>query len=30
MEWAKSATGDLTKEGVERFPQLTIAGNQTR
>jgi uncharacterized secreted repeat protein (TIGR03808 family) len=30
MEWAKSATGDLTKDGVERYPQLTIANNQAR
>jgi len=29
MEWTKPVT-DLTKEGVERYPQLTIAGNQTR
>jgi hypothetical protein len=30
MEWAKSATGDLTKDGVERYPQLTVANNQAR
>jgi uncharacterized secreted repeat protein (TIGR03808 family) len=30
MEWAKSVTGDLSKEGAERFPQLTVANNQTR
>jgi len=28
MEWAKAVTGDLVKEGSDRFPQLTIAGNK--
>jgi uncharacterized secreted repeat protein (TIGR03808 family) len=29
MEWTKVVTGDLTREGTERFPQLRIANNQT-
>ena len=29
MEWAKAVTGDLAKEGAARYPQLTIANNQT-
>lgn len=28
MEWDKVATGDLAKGGAERFPHLTISGNQ--
>jgi uncharacterized secreted repeat protein (TIGR03808 family) len=27
MEWTKAVTGDLAKEGSDRFPQLTVAGN---
>ena len=27
MEWTKAVTGDLAKEGSDRFPRLTIAGN---
>ncbi len=30
MEWTKAVTGDLAKDGAERFPQLTIADNQAR
>ena len=30
MEWAKAVTGDLAKDGAARYPQLTIANNQTR
>ena len=30
MEWTKAVTGDLTKEGAERFPQLSVANNQAR
>jgi hypothetical protein len=30
MEWAKPVTGDLAKDGAARYPQLTIANNQTR
>jgi uncharacterized secreted repeat protein (TIGR03808 family) len=30
MEWAKAVTGDLVKDGAERFSQLTIANNQAR
>ena len=30
MEWHKAVTGDLTQAGAERYPQLTIANNQTR
>jgi hypothetical protein len=30
MEWARSVTGDLSKEAANRHPQLTIAGNQAR
>lgn len=29
MEWDKAVTGDLAKEGAARYPQLTIANNQT-
>lgn len=28
MEWRKKATGDLTKEGAQHYPQLTIADNR--
>jgi uncharacterized secreted repeat protein (TIGR03808 family) len=28
MEWRKKVTGDLTKEGAARYPQLTIANNR--
>lgn len=28
MEWTKAVTGDLAKEGTDRFPQLIIANNQ--
>jgi uncharacterized secreted repeat protein (TIGR03808 family) len=28
MEWTKAVTGDLAKEGAERFPQLLIANNR--
>jgi len=27
MEWTNAVTGDLAKEGSDRFPQLTIAAN---
>lgn len=30
MEWAKVVSGDLTKEGAARYPQLAIDKNQTR
>jgi uncharacterized secreted repeat protein (TIGR03808 family) len=30
MEWSKAVTGDLIKNGAERYPQLTIANNQMR
>lgn len=30
MEWTKAVTADLAREGAERFPQLSIANNQTR
>lgn len=30
MEWAKTVTGDLSKDGAAAFPQLKIADNQTR
>jgi uncharacterized secreted repeat protein (TIGR03808 family) len=30
MEWDKQVTGDLVKDGTARYPQLTIANNQTR
>jgi uncharacterized secreted repeat protein (TIGR03808 family) len=30
MEWAKAVSGDLTREGAERYPQLTIANNHAR
>lgn len=28
LEWKKPVTGDLSKEGAERFPQLTVSGNR--
>ena len=28
MGWTKAITGDLVKEGSDRFPRLTIAGNR--
>ena len=30
MEWHKAVTGDLTKDGAARYPQLTIANNRAR
>ena len=30
MEWKKPVTGDLTKGGAERYPQLAIHGNKVR
>jgi uncharacterized secreted repeat protein (TIGR03808 family) len=30
MEWAKVVSGDLTKEGAARYPQLAIDKNLTR
>jgi uncharacterized secreted repeat protein (TIGR03808 family) len=30
MEWHKPVTGDLLQEGVERYPQLKLSGNQVR
>jgi len=30
MEWKKPVTGDLSKDGGERFAQLSIAGNRVR
>jgi hypothetical protein len=30
MEWAKAVSGDLTKDGAARYPQLTIASNRVR
>lgn len=30
MEWHKTVTGDLTKDGAAQYPQLTIANNQVR
>jgi uncharacterized secreted repeat protein (TIGR03808 family) len=30
MEWAKIVSGDLTKDGAARYPQLAIESNQTR
>jgi len=29
MEWSKPVTGDLTRDGAGRYPQLTIANNQS-
>ena len=30
MEWTKTVTGDLNKDGASAYPQLTIANNQAR
>jgi uncharacterized secreted repeat protein (TIGR03808 family) len=30
MEWAKVVSGDLTKDGAARYPQLAIDNNQAR
>ncbi len=30
MAWAKVVSGDLTRDGIERYPQLTIANNHAR
>jgi len=30
MEWKKPVTGDLAKEGANRYAQLTISGNRVR
>jgi uncharacterized secreted repeat protein (TIGR03808 family) len=30
MEWKKPVTGDLAKDGAERYAQLPVAGNQVR
>jgi uncharacterized secreted repeat protein (TIGR03808 family) len=30
MEWTKTVTGDLIKDGASTYPQLTIANNQAR
>jgi len=30
MEWAKAVSGDLTREGAGRYPQLSIANNHAR
>jgi putative cofactor-binding repeat protein len=30
MEWKKPVTGDLAKDGAERYAQLSIAGNRVR
>jgi uncharacterized secreted repeat protein (TIGR03808 family) len=30
MEWKNPVTGDLAKDGAERYAQLTIAGNRVR
>jgi uncharacterized secreted repeat protein (TIGR03808 family) len=30
MEWNKPVTGDLSKNGAERYAQLSVAGNQVR
>jgi uncharacterized secreted repeat protein (TIGR03808 family) len=30
MEWDKPVTGDLAKEGAQRYPQLTVANNLVR
>ena len=29
-EWGKTVTGDLSKEGAERYAQLSIDGNRVR
>jgi hypothetical protein len=30
MEWKKRVTGDLAKDGAERYAQLSVVGNQVR
>ncbi len=30
MEWHKAVTGDLALNGTDRYPQLTLSGNQTK
>jgi uncharacterized secreted repeat protein (TIGR03808 family) len=30
MEWKKPVTGDLSREGADRYAQLTISGNRVR
>jgi len=30
MEWNKPVTGDLSKEGANRYAQLSIDGNRVR
>ena len=30
MEWDKTVTGDLSKDGAERYAQLSIDGNRVR
>jgi uncharacterized secreted repeat protein (TIGR03808 family) len=30
MEWEKTVTGDLSKDGAERYAQLSIGGNRVR
>jgi hypothetical protein len=30
MEWGKIVSGDLTKDGSARYPQIAINNNQTR
>jgi uncharacterized secreted repeat protein (TIGR03808 family) len=30
MEWTKTVTGDLVRDGASAYPQLTIANNQAR
>ena len=30
MEWKKPVTGDLAKDGAERYAQLSVAGNRVR
>ena len=30
MEWNKPVTGDLAKDGAERYAQLSVNGNRVR
>jgi hypothetical protein len=30
MEWKKPVTGDLSKDGAERYAQLSVVGNRVR
>ena len=30
MEWSKPVTGDLSKDGADRYAQLSIDGNRVR